>query len=91
MASQQTDNALCPANERMMSRERAHDLALQCTELVRKGNDFPTVWATVLKSNALVNGIPESRYQGTRAVLVIRLITGDRLVFDADSKKFRLE
>jgi hypothetical protein len=39
-----------------MSGERADDLARLCTELVRKGNDFPTVWNTVLKGNALVNG-----------------------------------
>ena len=74
-----------------MSRERAHDLAHQCTELMRKGNDFPTVWTTVLKVNPLVNGIPESRYEGTRSVLVIRLITGDRLVFDGENKKFSLK
>jgi hypothetical protein len=74
-----------------MSRERARDLALLCTELVRKGNDFPTVWTTVLKGSALVNGIPESRYEGARPVLVIRLITGDRLVFDGENKKFSVK
>ena len=34
-----------------MSRERSYDLAQLCTELVRKGKDFPTVWNTVLKGN----------------------------------------
>jgi hypothetical protein len=59
-----------------MAKERADDLAQLCTELVRKGNDFPTVWKTVLKGNSLVDGIPHSKYEGARPVLEIRLITG---------------
>jgi hypothetical protein len=74
-----------------MSRERAHDLAELCTELVRNGNDFPTVWNTVLKGNALVDGIPQSRHENARALLEIRLITGERLVFDGDAKKFNIK
>jgi hypothetical protein len=35
-----------------MAGERADDLAQLRTELVRKGNDFPTVWNTVLKGKA---------------------------------------
>jgi hypothetical protein len=73
-----------------MSNERAHDLVALCTELVRKGEDFPTVWATVLKSHALVTGIPQSKLEGQRPVLEIRLITGEWLVFDSESKKFSL-
>lgn len=71
-----------------MSGERAHDLALFCTELVRGGNDFPTVWITVPKGHALVDGIPRSKLEGMRSVLEIRLITGEKLVFDGDAKKF---
>jgi hypothetical protein len=71
-----------------MAEERAHGLAVMCTELVRKGNDFPTVWATVLKGHALVNGIPRSKRECTRPVLEIRLITGERFVFDGEAKKF---
>ena len=74
-----------------MSRERVHDLAELCTELVRNGNDFPTVWNTVLKSNTLVDGIPQSKLEGKRTVLEIRLVTGERLVFDEDSKKFSVK
>ena len=74
-----------------MSEHQARDLALMCTELVRKGNDFPAVWTTVLKRHPLVNGIPESKLQGNRPTLEIRLITGERLVFDSDSKKFSLK
>jgi hypothetical protein len=73
-----------------MSKERAQDLAQLCTELVRNGNDFPTIWTTVLKGHALVNGIPESKLEGKRPVLEVRLITGERLVFDSESKKFSI-
>jgi hypothetical protein len=78
----------CIAIMRAMSKERAHDLAQFCTEMVRQGEDFPTVWASVLKSHALVNGLPESKLEGKRPVLEIKLITGERLVFDSESKKF---
>jgi hypothetical protein len=74
-----------------MSRERSYDLAQLCTELVRKGNDFPTVWNTVLKGNPLIDGLPLSRMQGPRPVLEIRLITAERLVFDGDAKRFSIE
>jgi hypothetical protein len=74
-----------------MSGERAQDLARLCTDMVRKGEDFPTVWSTVLKGNALVDGIPQSILEGTRAVLEIRLITGERFVFDGDAKKFSVK
>jgi hypothetical protein len=59
--------------------------------LVRKGNDFPTVWSTLLKGHTLVAGMPQSKVEGLRAVLEIRLITGERLVFDGDAKKFSVK
>jgi len=74
-----------------VSNERASDLARACTELVRSGNDFPTIWATRLKGHPLVNDIPHQRIAGTRSLLDIPLITGERLVFDGDARKFTLE
>jgi hypothetical protein len=74
-----------------MSKERANDLARTCTELVRKGKDFPTVWGTVLKGHTLVEGIPRQRLEGKRSLLDIPLITGERLVFDGDAKEFRVD
>jgi hypothetical protein len=71
-----------------MSTERANDLAQMCTELVRQGKDFPTIWATVLKSHTLVEGIPCQRFEGMRSLLEIPLITGEHLVFDGDAKHF---
>lgn len=73
-----------------MLNERAVDLARACTDLMRKGNDFPTVWATRLKNHPLVVGIPQQRHDGVRSLLTIELITGERLVFDADARKFSL-
>jgi hypothetical protein len=74
-----------------MSNERANDLAQECTDLVRKGSNFPTVWSTVLKGHALVDGVPRQRLEGKRSLLDIRLITGERLVFDGDAKEFRVD
>ena len=74
-----------------MSTERANDLARTCTELVRKGKDFPSIWGTVLKSHTLVEGIPRQRLEGKRSLLDIPLITGERLVFDEDAKEFRVD
>ena len=74
-----------------MPGERAHDLAQLCTELVRKGNDFPTVWNTLLKGHALVDGIPQSKLEGNRPVLEIRLITGEQFVFDSKGRKFSVK
>jgi hypothetical protein len=73
-----------------MSKERANDLARLCTDVMRKGEDFPTVWQTLLTSNPLVEGIPRQRLEGNRSLLEIRLITGERLLFDGDAKRFKL-
>jgi len=69
---------------------RANDLARLCTELVRSGNDFPTVWNTLRKGHALVLGLPRQRHDGSRNLLDISLITGERLVFDGDAKNFSI-
>ena len=74
-----------------MSSERASDLARQCTELVRNGNDFPTVWSSLLKSHILVQGIPRETLERNRSLLHIPLITGEQLVFDADIREFRVQ
>ena len=73
-----------------MSHERANDLARQCTELVRRGSDFPTVWSTLLKSHTLVDGTPQQKLDRERRLLNIPLVTGEQLVFDADGKEFRV-
>ncbi len=86
-----------------MSKERASDLARHCTELVRKGNDFTTVWSALLiwstlliwsilvKGHILVEGIPRQKLERNRNLLRIPLITGELLVFDPDVKEFRVQ
>ena len=74
-----------------MFNERAIDLAQRCTKLVHEGKGFPSIWSTVIKGHSLVEGIPRQRLQGTRSLLEIPLITGQRLVFDGDAKEFRVE
>ncbi len=74
-----------------MSKERASDLARQCTELVRNGRDFPAIWSTLLKSHTLVEGIPRQRFEHNRILLRIPLVTGEQLVFDSDVKEFRVQ
>jgi hypothetical protein len=74
-----------------MSKERASDLARQCTELLRNGNDFTTVWSTQLRRHIFVEGIPREKLERNRRLLNIPLITGEQLVFDADFKEFRVQ
>jgi hypothetical protein len=74
-----------------MLEERAHDLALTCSELLRSGNDFPTVWDTKLKGHNLVIGTPRQRLEGIQPILEIPLITGERLIFYADGRNFRVK
>ena len=74
-----------------MSKERARDLAHRCTKLVRKGNDFPTVWSALLKTHTLVEGMPRQRLERNRSLLHIPLVTGEQLIFDADVKEFRIQ
>jgi hypothetical protein len=71
-----------------MSSERANDLARLCTDAVHEGADFPTIWSTLLKGHPLVEGIPQQRLEGGRSLLEIPMITGERLVFDGEGKKF---
>ena len=44
----------------------------------------------MLKRHPLVDGIPQSEMLGGRAVLEIRLITGERLLLDGDARRFSL-
>jgi hypothetical protein len=73
-----------------MQNEHARDLAFQCTDMVRKGESFPTVWDTRLKDHPLVSGIPRQPVNCMRPVLEIRLSTGELLIFDGDARRFIL-
>ncbi len=69
----------------------AKALAEVCTQMVRRGEDFPTVWTTYLKDHALVAGLPESKRECRRPVLEIKLLTGELLLFDGDARRFRIK
>ena len=76
----------------MFAKERSYYLAQLCTEMVQDGNDFPTVWNTILKGHPLVDDdISHFNPEGTRSLLEIPLITGERLVFDRDRNKFNVK
>jgi hypothetical protein len=66
------------------------DLAHECTAAVRNGKSFPTVWHSMLRGHALLEGIPRERFRG-RPLLFIPLNTGQELVYDRTEKEFRLE
>lgn len=70
-------------------RETSDDLARQCGEALRD-TDFPTVWQTILKSHRLVVGPPVQYLDGDRTELHVRLLTGQRLVFDFSAKTCRV-
>ena len=65
-------------------------LLRRCTEAIRDGADFPTVWQTVLRSHWLVRGLPEQYLDGDRVLLRIRLATGQHLLFDSETKSFSI-
>jgi hypothetical protein len=74
-----------------MPTQRAIDLASVCTEAVRCGKAFPTIWHKRLRCNPLVEGIPRQKLEAGRRLLTIPLITGERLVYDADAKGFSVQ
>jgi hypothetical protein len=65
----------------------AEDLVRQCTEAIRD-SDFPTVWHSLLRQHHLVVGPPVQYMNGGNAELHVRLLSGQRLVFDSASKTF---
>jgi hypothetical protein len=70
--------------------DAAHDLLTDCAEAMRQGADFPTVWNTVIKTHPSVMGPPVQHLDGDRAQLRVRLISGQRLVFDSGAKQFSI-
>jgi hypothetical protein len=61
-----------------------------CADAMRKGADFPTVWQELLRGHRLVLGMPEQKMEDGRSQLHMRLLTGQWLIFDSDSKSFSL-
>jgi hypothetical protein len=70
--------------------DTSEDLLRMCIDAMRKGADFPTVWQNVLRGHRLVLGMPEQQMTDGKAQLHIRLLTGQRIIFDSTSKTFSL-
>jgi hypothetical protein len=74
-----------------MSKMTPSELIQKCAQACLQGADFPTVWHTVLKGSPLVAGIPRQRFEGTRSLLDVPLVTGHSLVYDGDRQEFSLQ
>lgn len=51
-----------------------------CERARREGNDFPTIWNTLLKHDPLVLGAPTHQVTDGVAQIVVALITGEKLL-----------
>lgn len=65
------------------------ELLRQCSAAIQ-GSDFPTVWDSLLRGHRLVVGPPVQYLNGDRAELHVRLLTGERLIFDSSAKNFSI-
>ena len=69
-------------------RETSAELLTRCVAASRNGADFPALWHSLLKDHVLVVGPPVNSVRGGHITLEVPLITGQRLVFDSDARKF---
>ncbi|MGX9181714.1 hypothetical protein [Mesorhizobium sp. WSM2561] len=68
--------------------ETVSKLVRECNTARVKGVDFPTIWQTTLKQHPYVAGQPLQHRNEAGPALMIPLITGRHLIFDASG--FRL-
>ena len=69
--------------------ETATDLVIKCTSAALGGADLPSAWNSVLKGPPLVVSEPiETFTDDLRSQLEIRLINGQRLVYDSASNQY---
>lgn len=73
----------------MAGKGAPEDLLALCVEARSEGRDFPTIWATILRSHPLVTGLPRHEVRGGEAIIVIRLLTRRTLLSSID--RFWLE
>jgi hypothetical protein len=55
-------------------------LLAECVAARLAGDDFPTIWNTILKKHSLVIGLPAQHYDDRGLYLVIPLLPGQELV-----------
>jgi hypothetical protein len=66
------------------------NLVERCIAARNDGADFPTVWLTVLRLDPLVRGVPTQTTDDGRVQLEIRLLTGQRFIFDSEANGYSL-
>jgi hypothetical protein len=68
----------------MSLRPAVEQLLKRCVAAKADGADFPTIWNTILKGNALVIGHPVQGLENGVPVLRIRLLNNQHLVHGPD-------
>jgi hypothetical protein len=69
--------------------ETANDLLIRCTAAARGGADFQAVWNSILRGHPLVVSSPvETFTDDERSQLEVRLINGQRLIYDVTSNQY---
>jgi len=69
--------------------ETANDLLVRCTAAARGGADFEAVWDSILRGHPLVVSAPvETFTDDERPQLEVRLINGQRLIYDPASNQY---
>ena len=70
-----------------MANERARDLAALCRELVRKGEDFPTVWANVfilpIEKGGVISTVPLFIYRCPNTGYLVQGFSAEDVSVDA--------
>ena len=67
----------------------ANDLLIRCNAAAHLGADFPAVWKSILRGHPLVVGSPvQTVTDDMRSHLEIRLINGQRLIYDCAAKQY---
>jgi hypothetical protein len=68
--------------------DTASQLARKCATATLNGASFPTVWHSILKAHPAIAGVPIQRLENGRALLEIPLLTGQRIVYDAEGRSY---
>ena len=69
--------------------DTANDLLIRCTWAARGGAAFQAVWDSILKGHPLVVSSPvQTLTDDLRSQLEVRLINGQRLVYDSTSNQY---
>ncbi len=69
--------------------DTANDLLIRCNWAARGGADFQAVWDSILKGHPLVASTSiETFTDDLRAQLEVRLINGQRLIYDPATNQY---